>query len=657
MASSRGKNTLVQRIALDGGKAIRDELEALGEDGKKAFEALQKAADEASKSTSGFNKYITQFRSQFKDIAAQAKKAGDAYREFGSALVDVGRNVAIAGAAVAGATYGLFKFTQSATEYADAQGKAAQAAGLAVEDYTKLQFAAELADVSQEQLATSLALFNRRIIEAANGTGIGAKQFAALGVKATDANGKVRPLTDVLADVADALVKLPEGAIRSNAALDLFGRTGTKLLPLLNGGAAGIKELTDQAEKLGIVLSSQNVKDAEEFNDSLATLIKTMNGLKVQLGLLFAPTFTEAFQELTKVIGDNKDAIIAFGQSIASQVKPILEDFFKILSGNDSDVANQGLLALRDTIVSIANILGILSQAVQLAFTILSNALQPIADLINILTLNTTHLQGADVALFIIISALLGVFKLIGAAIKGVSVTLDLLGAVIGPVGAKIVAAFAAALLALGALKTAVDDFIQFVSDGFSGMVDGIVGFFKDLSDQVTGIIKGLLDWIGDLIKAAAEAAAALFGLGGGGSSGQSSNDNGHAAGGYIRGPGSGTSDSILSWLSNGEYVVRARAVRKYGLGILNAINGLRAPKFSMGGLASVMSSVSPMRGMLPAYADGGPVSSGRPVVLQIGEDVFEGLIAPDAVADRLVRFATVRQTRQAGKKPGWYTG
>ncbi|MGX1711343.1 hypothetical protein ACWIFI_18670 [Streptomyces albidoflavus] len=43
--------------------------------------------------------------------------------------------------------------------------------------------------------------------------------------------------------------------------------------------------------------------------------------------------------------------------------------------------------------------------------------------------------------------------------------------------------------------------------------------------------------------------------------------------GGYVEGPGSGTSDSILTRLSNGEFVVRARSVARYGLAFLNAIN------------------------------------------------------------------------------------
>lgn len=68
-----------------------------------------------------------------------------------------------------------------------------------------------------------------------------------------------------------------------------------------------------------------------------------------------------------------------------------------------------------------------------------------------------------------------------------------------------------------------------------------------------------------------------------------------NAAGGLIRGPGSGTSDSILSWLSNGEYVIKADAVRHWGTSFFHALNNLTMPRFAVGGLVgrSVAAEVS----------------------------------------------------------------
>ncbi len=71
-----------------------------------------------------------------------------------------------------------------------------------------------------------------------------------------------------------------------------------------------------------------------------------------------------------------------------------------------------------------------------------------------------------------------------------------------------------------------------------------------------------------------------------------------YATGGPIIGPGTGTSDSILSWLSNGEYVIKASAVKALGIDALNTLNTGRMPGFATGGLVTgrSLSSVSSSR-------------------------------------------------------------
>ena len=120
---------------------------------------------------------------------------------------------------------------------------------------------------------------------------------------------------------------------------------------------------------------------------------------------------------------------------------------------------------------------------------------------------------------------------------------------------------------------------------------------------------------------------------------------NSHAEGGDIRGPGSGTSDSILARLSNGEFVMKAKSVAAYGSTFMHAINNMTFPGFAMGGLVP-----APVR-----MAGGGSVPATSVVNLSIDGRSFGGLRGAKSTVDDLSAFAISRQTSAAGSNPGWY--
>ena len=118
----------------------------------------------------------------------------------------------------------------------------------------------------------------------------------------------------------------------------------------------------------------------------------------------------------------------------------------------------------------------------------------------------------------------------------------------------------------------------------------------------------------------------------------------GHAEGGPISGPGTGTSDSIPARLSHGEWVHKAAAVRFWGSDFMHAINNMEMPGFAMGG--PVVARVGS-----PKIGSGGSSST---VNLRIDGHEFNGLRAPQDVAASLTRYAISRQTAQVGRQPSW---
>lgn len=121
-----------------------------------------------------------------------------------------------------------------------------------------------------------------------------------------------------------------------------------------------------------------------------------------------------------------------------------------------------------------------------------------------------------------------------------------------------------------------------------------------------------------------------------------------YASGGYVSGPGTGTSDSIMARLSNGEFVMRAAAVNRWGAGFMAQLNAMRDPfgGFAAGGLVG--------RG----FADGGLVAAGggAPVHLHLGGHSF-ALSGAENVVSALVVEANRQQLRSAGVKPSWFGG
>jgi hypothetical protein len=204
--------------------------------------------------------------------------------------------------------------------------------------------------------------------------------------------------------------------------------------------------------------------------------------------------------------------------------------------------------------------------------------------------------------------------------------------------------ALAAALVqpfinAQGRIREIAGSFQAIVQVGFSAIGNAVAAAAAAIQRQIAAIISALQRAVAEAARLRAQASS-------------SSGGSKYASGGYVRGAGSGTSDSIPAWLSNGEFIVRAAAVRKYGVDFLRAING--------------MSAGPALKGGFPGFALGGPVSiappalrssgsaSGRPIVLSLGEQSFQ-MVADNDVAEKLIRYSARRRVNSAGRKPSWY--
>jgi hypothetical protein len=166
-----------------------------------------------------------------KGIRGSIDGAVAAFGQLGAAGAALG-----AGAALAG--------LRSLVSSIDELDKAAQGLGITAVQLSNLRQAAGEAGIGAEAFGTALTRLNVRIGEAATGNEDAIRLFRALGVAVSDAGGAIRPADQVLRDLAARFASLEAGPAKAALAVEVFGRAGEKLIPLLNQGADGLERFS-----------------------------------------------------------------------------------------------------------------------------------------------------------------------------------------------------------------------------------------------------------------------------------------------------------------------------------------------------------------------------------------------------------------------------
>lgn len=228
-----------------------------------------------------------QTASGFSSATANIKNAS-------SEVVALGTRLAGIGVAITAAAEIFEKFNPAPVlEQADALAKLSQRTGIAVETLSAYQYAAKLADVSNEDLDTSLKKLNLNIAAAARGQEEQAGAFRTIGVSVKDASGNVRSADKVFADIADRFHGYTDGANKVAIANAVGGKSFEKLIPMLNDGAKGLEDSRIELEKFGGVISTDLAQKAQAFRDNLTKLEVAGQKLKIFLAGEFIDTLVE----------------------------------------------------------------------------------------------------------------------------------------------------------------------------------------------------------------------------------------------------------------------------------------------------------------------------------------------------------------------------
>lgn len=303
-ATSFGENdkrTQNWAIQLNNAKAHLNGLERELKQNERALDQVEDGFNDAEREAEQFGKSL-------KDTANKAESSGGKFSALGGTLKGIGIAMGTAfvavGAAAVSSAKSLTEMTVGAAAYADEILTTSIVAGVSAESLQAYKYAAELVDVSMETLTGSMAKQIRSMSSARDGSADMIEAYDRLGISVVNVDGSLRSGEDVYWETIDALGKMEEGAERDALAMKIFGKSAQELNPLIAQGSAGIAELTEEAKRMGAVLSDDTLAQLGKFDDSVQRLKAGSDAAKNALGTVLLPQLQILADDGVALLGD-----------------------------------------------------------------------------------------------------------------------------------------------------------------------------------------------------------------------------------------------------------------------------------------------------------------------------------------------------------------
>lgn len=190
------------------------------------------------------NELVVKLTAQFEGFKQDIEKAAGSWDGFLKTVGGGGNIFLGATAAIAAAGAAVFALAKTTANAGDKLNDISEKTGVSVEKLSLLKFAAEQSNTNIEALAGGLKFLGKSMMDAQDKNSAAADTFKALQIETKNLDGSLRPMDDVLLDVADRFQDLTDPALKSTVAMQLFGKSGVDLVPFLNQGAKGSRRST-----------------------------------------------------------------------------------------------------------------------------------------------------------------------------------------------------------------------------------------------------------------------------------------------------------------------------------------------------------------------------------------------------------------------------
>ena len=314
--AQKSMDALVSAIEQTGGKAklstaqieiLTRKVEGLAKAGAKIPEAFKGLGSTA---TPGLTSLLS--GAGLQDLKAQAGQLAGPLGSVGTVLSSLGPSGLIAAAgigAAATASSALIRSGREVIEYGGMITDMSARTDVSAEALQKFDYAARQTGTSLPTVITGLTQMSKALVDTP-------QDFKRLNISVDELRA-MRP-EDAFLKVGDAIKELPTQAERASAAMAIFGKSGTELLPAFE---AGLTSLGDRAERLGFVFSDAAIAGGDAWGDALTDIELAWDRMWQQAaaGLIAEPEFQSMLegiiQSLGEAVGVAKNLGLAFAEA------------------------------------------------------------------------------------------------------------------------------------------------------------------------------------------------------------------------------------------------------------------------------------------------------------------------------------------------------
>jgi uncharacterized protein YqgV (UPF0045/DUF77 family) len=239
---------------------------------------------------------------RLKQVGRNIDAFGKRMQNTGARITSIGKGIAGFGAkitAISGAVGGLgFAAAKSFAGFGDEIGKMSKRLGIAQSSLQEFGFAAEQSGASLSTIETGVRRMQRVINDAGKGMASASDALKQIGLSSADLNGKGTEQQFQM--IATALGNVTDATKKAAIAQEIFGRSGTQLLPMFSNGAEGLAALRKEANDLGLVLSDADISQAEELTDSFNRIGRTIKAVFLKIGASVAKPMGDFLDRMAK---------------------------------------------------------------------------------------------------------------------------------------------------------------------------------------------------------------------------------------------------------------------------------------------------------------------------------------------------------------------